>query len=105
MPKINGVNVEFRQKFPARENWDLPALLGKLSQIGAQAEDGKVDLQVAIPLLQRVVVSWGFEGSPAVADAYGDLDLFRELIPMITAVAQYIKSLSSGEAESEPTSQ
>ena len=105
MPKINGKDVEFRLRFPAKDNWDLPALLQRVGQIGSEAQGGVVDLQAAVPLLQRVVTSWGFEGSPSDAESYGNLDMFRELIPLTTAVAKYIGSLTSGEAESEPTSQ
>lgn len=103
MPKINEKQVDFFQTFPAKDNWDLPAAL---SELGTAAQGGGLDLKKAIPVLQRVVNSWEFGGDPKDADAYGDLDIFRELIPLMTAVAQYIRELTGqGEAESEPTSQ
>jgi len=103
MPKINEKNVDFVLKFPAKDNWDLPQAL---SELGTTAQGGGFDLQKAVPVLQRVVRSWEFDGDPKDADAFGDLDIFRELIPLVTAVARYIGELTGqGEAASEPTSQ
>lgn len=101
MPRINGKEVVFHTRFPAKDNWDLP---GELQKLGTQAQGGVVDMQSAVPLLTRVVKSWEFDGDPTDADAYGNLDIFREFVPLVTAVAQYVAGMTGvGEAGSGPT--
>ena len=98
MPTINGKEVVFRDRFPAKDYWDLP---GALSAVATQAQDGKMDLKAAVPVLQRVVKSWEFAGEPKDAESFGELDIFRELIPLLTAAAQFIGELTGqGEAGS-----
>jgi hypothetical protein len=102
MPEINGKQVTFRSRFPARDNWDLPQ---KLAAISEQTQKGGLDLKMVVPVLQRMIESWEFDGDPAKADAYGDLDIFSELIPMLGAAAKTIGELTGrGEAVSGRTS-
>jgi hypothetical protein len=101
MPRINERMVLFKERFPAKENWDLPQAL---SAVATQAQDGNIDLKAAVPVLQRVIGSWEFDGLPSDAEAYGELDIFRELIPLLTAAAQFIAELTgTGEAASGRT--
>lgn len=101
MPEINGKRVEFKQRFPARENWDLPRVI---SSLGSQAQGGAIDFEASVPVLQRMIDSWDFDGDPKDAESYGELDLFRELIPLLKEAASYIQELTgAGEAESGRT--
>ncbi len=98
MPTINTKEVTFHTRFPARDNWDLPQ---QLQALAATAQDGQMDLQAALPLLTRVIASWEFDGDPADVAVYDDLDIFREIIPLVTEVAQYVAGLTGlGEAAS-----
>ena len=100
---INGKIVRVKSRFPARENWDLPNLLMKFSQ-----QEGGFDLKQIVPVLPRLVESWEFEGDPTDEDAYEELDLFRELIPLVREVSLALGQMMgvgamTGEAESAST--
>ena len=102
MPTINAKEVTFHARFPARDNWDLPQ---QLQALAATAQGGQLDMQAAVPLLTRVIATWEFDGDPADTAAYDDLDIFREIIPLVTEVAQYVAGLTGlGEAASGRTS-
>ena len=96
MPVINGKQITFRARLPARDNWDLPELIRAMGQQGES-----VDMRQAVPVLARVVASWEFDGDPHDPNAYGDLDLFRELIPLVNALATHLQEiLGTGESGS-----
>jgi len=104
---INGKQVHIKSHFPARDNWDLPQVLMAFANQGSD----KLDMQRVVPALPRLIESWEFEGDPAEEDAYGDLDLFRELIPLVREVSTRLAVLMGaggralGEAEKGSTSQ
>lgn len=92
---VNGRVVRMRRRFPAKENWDLPGLFMRLGG------GGDFDLQQMVPILPRLIESWEFAGDPADEAAYGELDLFRELIPLVRGVSEKLQELmgpASGEA-------
>jgi len=93
--EIDGKAVTMRSRFPAKENWDLPGLFMRLGG----GDD--FDLKQMVPILPRLIQSWEFEGDPADEAAYGELDLFRELIPLVRGVSEKLGELmgsASGEA-------
>lgn len=98
MPRINGKEVVFRKRFPAKDHWDLPQ---RLSTIAEQANRGELNLKEAVPVFQHTIASWEFDGDPNDADAYGELEMFDELIPLLAVTAEYIGELTDrGEAAS-----
>lgn len=103
---INGKAVTIKDRFPAKENWDLPNVL--MSFARQEGEQG-FDLQRIVPALPRLIEAWEFQGDPADPDAYGELDLFRELIPLVREVSQALGEMMGtsdalrGEAGSAST--
>jgi hypothetical protein len=74
---IAGKRVTVRESFRGREWWSLPALYRK-----AWAAARKGDYTDTIPFLARVVESWEFDGDPALAATYEQLDAMAELMPL-----------------------
>ena len=100
MPWVNGKEVIFKERFPARENWDLPRLLASLA-----ANASEMNMERAVPILQRMIASWEFDSDPAKAESYGDLCIFREITPLVKACSEFVGEMVSGpgEAGSAPT--
>ena len=93
---VNGTPVRMRTRFPAKENWDLPGMLMTF----ARQDEGGFDLQRIVPVLPRLIEGWGFDGlDPREAESYGELDLFREVIPLVKEVAAYLGELMRGQGE------
>lgn len=92
MPEItvSGRRVTLRERFPAKDFWDIPSMIAEVAGEG-------IDYQRHIPLLMRIIESWEFEGDPADAEAYGELDILRELRPLIRACSDYVAEMVSGE--------
>ncbi len=77
---INGKKVVLHNRIPGRELRSLPKLLRQI-----QGED----LYEQLPLCKLLIESWEAPGSPMDDEAYGDLDGFRELLPVQKFVAEY----------------
>jgi hypothetical protein len=89
MPEITiaGKRVVIREDYPARENWDLPNLLGAMAGDGTP---GSMNMEKAPALLARVIESWEFDADPSDVEAYGDMNLWRELLPLTNHVATFL---------------
>lgn len=92
---IAGKQVVFRERLPAKDNWDL---LQRIMETTGKAGEGVLDFQAQVPILVRMVESWEFEGDPTNAESYGELDIFREFFPLVTAFVDYLGKLMPGEA-------
>lgn len=88
MPEINGVRVDFREHFPAREYWELPAQLLKLSRMQLMGEG--VDRETTFTVLTRVIESWDHPGDPADEAAYDDFDILGDILPMIHCAIELV---------------
>ena len=89
---IAGKRVTLRERFPASEFWDMPKLISDLVGEGT-------DYEKHIPLLLRLIESWEFDGDPTDPEAYGELDILRELRPLIRASSDYVAEMVSGEGD------
>jgi hypothetical protein len=74
---IAGRRVTFRERIPLRIGARLPAM--------AAAIDNS-DWLTFVPVMQVLIESWEFEGSPCQAESYDELDLFSEVMPLAAAV-------------------
>lgn len=74
---INSKAVVLRDSFPAREFWDTPTLLQKQDTLGFDEK---------MRLMGRFVSTWEFDGDPADPAAWGQLDTFSELVPLVAAI-------------------
>lgn len=74
---IAGKRVTFRERVPLKLGARLPKLAGEI--------DGE-DFSTVVPVLQMLIESWEFEGDPADAASYDELDLFGEMIPLSNAM-------------------
>lgn len=97
MPTINGKEVVFRERFPAKEFWDLPAKIVQLHRMRGGQEE--FDMQLAVPLLARVIESWEYEGDPADEASFGELDVLGDLLPLVTAVTDLLNRLVGSVGE------
>jgi len=94
---INGKGVTVKSRFPAKENWDLPNVLMSFAR---QDEEAGFDLQKIVPVLPRLIEDWEFPGEPSDEKAYGNLDLFRELIPLVREVSKTLGKMMGGDSAS-----
>ena len=44
-------------------------------------------------LFRRFVESWEYDGDPASIDSYRELDLFKEYMPLMSAVSERMKAV------------
>lgn len=101
MPEINGKAVVFRRKLPAVIWWDILPKLQGLGDLEGAAVFEALDWPTIVAMVAGTVQSWELEGDPQVADDVGALDVFDELIPLVTEIAAYIGERGNqGNAES-----
>ena len=91
MPTINGKEVIFREHFPAKDFWDLPAKIAKLARMRAGQEE--FDMKLAIPLLTRLIESWEHEGDPADESSYDDLDILGDILPLVQVATDLLNRM------------
>ncbi len=75
---VNGTRVVLRDKLSAKANWDLLQKAQTFSGGTATFED-------MVEIVRRYVKEWDFPGDPADPASYEDLDLFKELLPIVNA--------------------
>ena len=78
---VAGKTVQFKRRLTLNEQVEIEDRL-------KATEGGKLADQIA--LVRLLIESWGFEGDPSDAAAYGDLDIFEELLPVIETAGKYI---------------
>lgn len=101
MPDINGHAVVFRQKLPAVIWWNILPKLEGLGNLEGAAVFEALDWPTIVAMVAGTVESWELDGDPQKADDVGALDVFEELIPLITEIAAYIGERGNrGNAES-----
>lgn len=91
---IAGKRVKFRDKLPVKDNWDLMQQLG---QLDLGDDPASMDWQAHIPIMVRLIEEWEFEGDPSDPEAYGELDLFREFLPLLGKYTEMVSVLVPGE--------
>jgi hypothetical protein len=93
--QINGVRVEYRDKFPARQGWDLMQTIRRVDRERRKAEEaGEPDFLGAIlaaltfeeitRFVQGAVASWDFPGDLSKPDCLEGLDPLKELLEVVT---------------------
>lgn len=83
--KVNGKKVVLRERMPAKECYDLLAIIRKASDTG----DITYDEQVKV--FTTIVESWEFDGDPNDPDAYAEIDLLTEFVALDSAVGEYLR--------------
>lgn len=97
---INGTRVKLREHFPAKEFWELPSQILKLSRM--QLTEGQVDPETALIVLTQVIESWEHPGDPAEISSYDNLDVLGDILPMIQAAIRLVNQrFGSVETEEE----
>lgn len=91
MPTINGKEVVFREKFPAKDFWDLPAKIVQLARMRSGQEE--FNMEMAVPLLTRLIESWEHEGDPVVEASYGELDILGDILPMVQVATDLLNRM------------
>lgn len=91
---IAGKRVKFRDKLPVKDNWDL---MQKLAGLDLGEKPTKMDWKAHLPIMCRVIEEWEFEGDPSDPEAYGNLDLFREFLPLLGKYTDMVGKLVPGE--------
>lgn len=77
---IAGKRVTFRDRLPAKQNWDLIKTFQKFSDMD------NLDFDQLARVFAAMVESWEFDGDPADIASYGALDTFSEFLPLMNAV-------------------
>lgn len=79
---IGEKTVTLQHRFPMRE-WD--SVRGQFNNLTSDTP-----WQKRAGLLRRFVLSWEFDGDPQDIEAWGDLDLFEEVLPLEQAIVDLI---------------
>ena len=82
---VNGKNVVLRERLPAKECYDLLAIVRKAATTGDIGYDEQVKVFTVI------VESWEFEGDPKDPEADADLDLLTEFVALDNVVGEYLR--------------
>ena len=82
--EIAGKAVHLRERFPAREYYSLLAAVRSLGRLGEQPFAEQVGGIVA------AVEKWEFEGKPEDIEAWAELDVFEELLPLLEAIDDHL---------------
>ena len=77
---VNGHTVHFRERYPYKDSKKLVDLFT------SAAESGGAGLDDSIALLPLCVESWDYEGDPSDPAVYDEMDLFEDIIPLVTAL-------------------
>ena len=105
MAEINGKQVIFKDTLAASEWWPLlPTLQAMAGKSGGEILS-MLELPTVYKMVAGAVKSWEFDGDPSNAEDVGKLDTFKELIPLIGAISQYVgkRTSSLGESGGEST--
>ena len=86
---INGRRVTLRGKLPAADNWDMLAQFGQTGEFDLRT----MTFEQVTDLFRRFVESWEYDGDPASIDSYRELDLFKEYMPLMSAVSERMKAV------------
>ena len=119
---INGVRVEFRERFDARRGWDLLGAVRRIDKARVKAAEeaadqvdfmavvlGELSYEEIVAFIRGAVASWDFPGDLDAPECCNDLDPLSELLVLATqAVLLFYTANSrgklSGEVESGSTS-
>ena len=119
---INGVRVEFRDRFAARLGWDLLGAVRRIDRVRAkaaeEAEDqvdfmavvlGELSYAEIVTFIRGAVASWDFPGDLDTPGCCDDLDPLGELLPLATQAVllfytRHDRGKLSGEVASGSTS-
>lgn len=77
---INGRRVTFRSRVPLSKAPDLPVMLEAVAK----------DLRAVARVGALLIEEWEFEGNPASRQAYEDLDVTSEILPLAIELGKYI---------------
>jgi hypothetical protein len=80
MPTIDGKEVVFRDKLPARQWWDLFPKVTEIESGDSFLE--KFGWDDAVALVKSLVESWEFDGDPGDAVSYELLD-FADMLSLV----------------------
>lgn len=78
---VNGKRVWLRKRLPLREQDALLELAAACSNTKPRTN---------IPVMARLIESWEFAGDPADPEAYEDLDLLDEFLPLVEIAGTYL---------------
>ena len=84
--EINGKQVVLREKMPAKECYDLLAIVRKAAATGDIGYDEQVQV------FTTIIESWEFDGDPKDPEAYAGLDLLPEFVALDSAVGDYLRA-------------
>ena len=90
---INGKRVVLRERFPTREYDQLRQQF--------MAIDADTPWDKRANTLRAFVESWEFDGDPDDVEAWGDLDLFLETIPLELAISERVLARYNAAKNSE----
>jgi len=92
--RVNGKKVTFREPLPSGDFIQVWRGVQNIPRVGELS----IDDQVAD--LIGIVESWEFEGDPQGLEAWKQLDLFVEFLPLLSAIGDYVND-RVGEAITE----
>lgn len=79
---IDGSRVWLKARLPLRDGSRIPALLQACT-------DG--DLMTQVKVFQLVIERWEWPGDPATVQAYEDLDVYTQVVPLALQVAERLQ--------------
>lgn len=104
--EVNGREVVFREKLPAEQWWDILPELSQISEMAGAEEDEEAlgammmrsfEWPTVVALITGTVET--YNGEDLDGDELGEMDIFSELLPLLSAVAVHIGERTEGLGE------
>jgi hypothetical protein len=96
MPEIAGHAVEFGDRLPARQWWELYPKVAEV-QAGDRLLE-KLGWDVSVAICQSVITSWEFDGDPADPAAYEALN-FMDMLELVQLAFNHAVTLMGRRSE------
>ena len=93
---VAGKKVVLREHITLGDGYDI---IGLFTSIDAN------DLRTSIPIRDKIIESWVFEGEPSDPTSYDQMDVLTEVIPMSRRVNAKINAMMSGTEDEEEESE
>lgn len=86
---VAGTSVVVRDRLPARVHYALPRAIN--------ANVGAISFEEQVGPLAACVESWEFAGDPADLNAWAELDVFSEFLPLWNALVSHFVQRMVGQ--------
>lgn len=94
---VAGKRVVLRESAPAGKWWPLLPALAAME--GAENPLEELEWPTVVALVQASVVEWELDGDPQDEESIAELDIFGQLLPLLTQIAAQLQERANALGE------